>query len=81
MIRPIHLLAVLVGLVFLAVLAVLVGGCTPAETKAVEADLGYSAQQAACVDRNATREAIDACRAKVRAAWAKDAGKDADGSD
>jgi hypothetical protein len=34
----------------------------------------FAAQQNACVDKYADRASIDACRARVRAAWAVDAG-------
>jgi hypothetical protein len=52
--------------------------CFPADSK-VEAAAGYAAQQLACVDTYADKHNIDACRAKVRAAWAvTDAGKDGD---
>ncbi len=50
--------------------------CFPAD-KTIEAAGGYEAQQLACVDRYATRPEIDACRNKVKAAWAAgDAGGD-----
>ena len=48
-------------------------GCTPAAGPA-EAGAGFAAQQLACVDTFADRHNIDACRAKVRAAWGIDAG-------
>lgn len=51
-------------------------GCSPALGPA-EAGAGYAAQQLACVDTYADRHNIDACRAKVRAAWGIDAGKEA----
>jgi len=38
----------------------------------------YEAQQLACVDKYADRPSIDRCRARVKANWATDAGKDAD---
>lgn len=50
-------------------------GCAAADPK-VEAAAGFAAQQLACVDNNADKPAIDACRAKVRAEWAVDAGGD-----
>lgn len=56
----------------------IIGHCTacfPAD-KQVEAAGGYEAQQLACVDRFGTKPEIDACRDKVKAAWATDAGKD-----
>lgn len=38
---------------------------------------GYELQQQKCVDDYADREHIDACRAKVKAAWlSSDAGKE-----
>ena len=48
--------------------------CSPTVEKGVEADLGYKAQQGACIERYQTREAIDACRDQVKARWATDAG-------
>ncbi|MBA2683257.1 MAG: hypothetical protein H0U66_02025 [Gemmatimonadaceae bacterium] len=63
----------LTGLVI--VCARLVAGCVPADPKA-EAATGYAAMQLACVDTYADKHNIDACRAKVRAEWAVDAGGD-----
>lgn len=37
----------------------------------------YAAQQKACIDQNADRPHIDACRDRVKAAWTDDAGSDA----
>lgn len=65
---------VLVGLLLLS--ARFLFGCFP-EAKEVAAASGYEAQQMACVDRYADKASIDACRDKVKAAWASDAGKDA----
>ncbi len=50
--------------------------CFPAD-KTVEAAGAYEAQQQRCVAQYSTRKEIDACRDKVKAAWATDAGKDA----
>lgn len=52
-------------------------GCFPVD-KQLAAASGFEAQQLACVDRYDDRASIDACRAKVRAAWVTDAGKDGD---
>jgi hypothetical protein len=52
--------------------------CTPPTTaeKRAEAAAAYEAQQMACVDQYADTAHIDACRDKVKKAWATDAGKD-----
>lgn len=50
--------------------------CSSPETKRVEAASAYAAQQSDCIVQNKTREAIDACRDKVKAAWDADAGVD-----
>ena len=58
----------------IAIMTVALGaGCFPVD-KTIQADVGYKLQQGACIDRNDTREAIDACRDRVKAAWSKDAG-------
>lgn len=74
--RTPDLLATIVLLVGLALAcARLTLGCTPAAGPA-EAGAGFAVQQLACVDNNETKPAIDACRARVRSAWATDAGSD-----
>ena len=40
------------------------------------AGASYAAQQSNCVAVNETKAAIDACRAKVRAEWGIDSGKE-----
>lgn len=50
--------------------------CFPADKK-IEAAAGYEAQQARCVERYDNRASIDACRARVRAAWSTDGSVDA----
>ena len=45
-----------------------------ASDKRAAAASGYAAQQAECIANNKTREAIDACRDKVKTAWSSDAG-------
>jgi len=62
--------AFMFGLLGLVVFAINECACMP-EVKSVEAAAGYEAQQLACVDRYADRANIDACRSKVKAAWAK----------
>lgn len=66
-----------------AALAVLLvwtpAACVGAVARRLEAAASYEAQQLACVDRNPDRASIDACRARVRAAWSpSDAGIEAD---
>jgi len=52
-------------------------GCFP-EAKEVAAAAGYEAQQMRCVEQYADRASIDACRDRVKKAWATtDAGADA----
>lgn len=48
--------------------------CTPADT---QAQVDLNAQELACVEVSATREASRDCRNAVRAAWAKTYGVDA----
>lgn len=62
---------------FLFVIGALHTGCFP-ETKSVAAAVGYEAQQMRCVEQYADKPSIDRCRNRVKAAWATDAGKDAD---
>ncbi len=47
-------------------------GC--AATKADTAEAIYLSQQLSCVDQAASKADADACRAKVKAAWAHDGG-------
>ena len=54
-----------------------VTGCLPADIQKDTAAGLYELQQGACVDKYADRESIDRCRARVKAKWATDAGKDA----
>lgn len=70
-----HVAAVvlLVGVIIAVRLLV---GCSPSELPEAAAAAGYEAQQMACVDQYADKAAIDACRDRVKAAWAADAGKD-----
>jgi hypothetical protein len=56
--------------------ALILDGCSSPAAKRAEAAGGYAAQQLACVDRYEDRASIDVCRAKVREAWALDAGSD-----
>ena len=63
----------IISIGFILVASRAMAGCTPAAGPA-EAGAGYAAQQLACVDQYADRHNIDACRAKVRAAWGVDAG-------
>ncbi len=53
-------------------------GCNPptAAEKTVGAAALYEEQQRACVQQYADTAHIDACRDKVKKAWATDAGKD-----
>lgn len=51
-------------------------GCQSPEAKRSEAASSYAAQQADCIANNQSREAIDACRDKVKAAWGSDASTD-----
>ena len=61
--------------IFAFIAAVVLVACSPPpETKRAEAAAGYASQQADCIANNKTREAIDACRDKVKAAWSSDAG-------
>lgn len=46
----------------------LAAGCFE-QPKQIEAAAGYEAQQMRCVEQYADRASIDACRAKVKAAW------------
>lgn len=48
--------------------------CSSPDAKRAEAASTYAGQQAACISENKTRETIDACRDKVKAAWSPDAG-------
>jgi len=61
------------------VLACLLAGCATqtAAEKRVEAASLYEEQQRACVSQYADTAHIDACRDKVKKAWATDAGADA----
>ncbi len=68
--------AIIFVIIGLGIVARILLGCSPAELPEVAAASGYEAQQMACVDQYATKVDIDACRAKVKAAWATDAGKD-----
>ncbi len=43
--------------------------CASGQEKAREAELSYAAAQAKCSSTEATREAVDACRARVREQW------------
>ena len=43
--------------------------CGSPEAKRAEAASSYAAQQADCIARYKTREAIDACRDEVKARW------------
>ncbi len=71
---------VAIGLALIGALFV-IGKCTacaeltPSQKSTAAAAL-YEEQQRACVDQYADTAHIDACRAKVKAAWATDAGKD-----
>lgn len=49
-------------------------GSDDASTKRAEAASGYAAQQMDCVKKYSTKEEIDSCRDKVKAAWSVDAG-------
>jgi len=60
-------------LIITPMMLIFIAGCFPVD-KGVEADVGYKLQQGACIDRNNTRAAIDACRDRVKAAWAADSG-------
>lgn len=56
-------------------------GCISKEAKEAIADGAYAEEQLRCVDKNETREAIDACRRAVRIRWniaetGRDAGHD-----
>ena len=75
MMKDVPAVAGFVALIFGVALTLcyLAFGCTPAAGPA-EAGAGYAAQQLACVDEYRDRHNIDACRAKVRAAWGIDAG-------
>jgi len=56
-------------------LTVVFVNCT--EAKQIEAASGYEAQQMSCIDQYARRADIDACRARVKAAWSTvDAGSE-----
>lgn len=69
-------IAVIVLLTGLAlVCARITVGCMPAAGPEA-AGAGYATQQLACVDEYHDRHNIDACRAKVRAAWGIDAGQE-----
>jgi outer membrane murein-binding lipoprotein Lpp len=61
-------ITILVATGVMVVYARVLAGCfeTPKEIGAASA---YEAQQLRCVDQYATKVDIDACRAKVRAAW------------
>jgi hypothetical protein len=48
-----------------------------AAEKRVEAAAAYEAQQMACVEQYADTAHIDACRDRVKKAWATDAGAEA----
>lgn len=53
-------------------------GCLSREAKEAIADGAYAEEQLRCVDKNDTREAIDACRRAVRIKWGiTDTGRDA----
>jgi hypothetical protein len=63
-----------VASVHAGILALAACGAAPPTPKVIVADSAYEAQQLACVDEGTTREAIDTCRARVKAAWATDGG-------
>jgi len=67
--------AAIVGAVarVIVALALVACGASP-ETKRAEAAASYAAQQAECIAKHKTREAIDACRDEVKANWRPDAG-------
>lgn len=54
---------------FLVVLVTAVAIVACASGKSAVAEATYLGQQLECVDRHETREAIDRCRAEVRARW------------
>lgn len=56
------------------VVVLVVLSCGSPEGKRAQAASTYAGQQADCIASNKTREAIDACRDKVKAAWSNDAG-------
>lgn len=58
----------------IAVLAVVLEGCSSPAVKAKEAEAGYLAQQLDCVGKYQTRAEIDACRLRVSREWAADGG-------
>ena len=72
--RAVAILLVLFGLIIS--LGVCHIGCVPATAaeKREAAAVAYEAEQMACVDQYADTAHIDACRDKVKARWAKDAG-------
>lgn len=51
-------------------------GCFPADIAKDTAAGLYEAQQLACVDKYADKPSIDKCRARVKASWAVDAGRE-----
>lgn len=61
-----------------AILAAVVAvplACGPAVLAPVS-EAAYLAQQLRCVDESTTRVQADACRARIKATWAYDAGAD-----
>lgn len=62
----------------IAIITLALAACAAPTTaeKTVSAAALYEEQQRACVSQYSDTASIDACRAKVRAAWATDAGKD-----
>lgn len=68
----------LLALVFVYGLIAHCTGCIDAYKPEIAA-AGYQAQQMRCVEQYADKEHIDACRERVRTAWAsRDAGSDAE---
>lgn len=65
------------GLLLLAGLGIVgaLHGCGQPVTPELAA-AGYEAQQMRCVEQYAKKADIDACRMKIKAAWAFDAGGD-----
>lgn len=57
-----------------AVAAIVDASACSSTPSPLAAEALYGAQMGKCVDDNTTRAAIDACRAKVDAAWSVDAG-------
>ena len=54
--------------------AAALSACVASQSRAIEAEDAYRAQQMKCVEQHATRAAIALCRGEVKKSWGRDAG-------